>query len=99
MRPTGTFGAGSASDEPFGGPEETTVPEARTPTGKHDLSALARVSAVHDREDAIRTAYAEGQEDAIRALYATMRHYRRGAMTQGEMDNLVLAVRLRFTRL
>jgi len=95
----GTSGAGSGSDEPYGGEEETTLPEARTPTGKHDLRALARVSAVHDREDAIRTAYAEGQEDAIRALYATLRHYTRVGMTQGEMDNIVLAVRLRFTRL
>lgn len=93
-----TFVDGSGS-EPYGGPEETTVPESRTPTGKHDLSALARVSAMRDREDAIRTAYTEGQEDAIRALYAVMRHYRRVAMTQGEMDNLVLAVRLRFTQL
>ena len=85
-RQTVTSGAGSGSDDW----DEPTHPEGRTPTGKHDLSALARVSAVRDRDEMVRTVYGEGIEEAVRALYVVMR--RRG-LTTAEMDAIVLAVR------
>lgn len=92
MRRTDTFGDGSGSDFDD---DDPTVVESKTPTGKHDLSGFARISAMRDREDVVRVAYAEGQEDAIRALYAVCRAH---ALSREHMDHIVLDVRQRLTR-
>ncbi len=96
MRRTDTFGAGSGSDD-FGD-DDPTVVEDKHPTGPHDLSGFARISAARERDDIVRVAYSEGQEDAIRALYAVMRRAGR-PLSRAEMDNLVLAVRQLLTQL